>query len=132
MSMFITLETLCLFQKRLFAPLEQLFKAPEFVHKHLINKHPEMHKIVVDQVKLHPLPCHASTERGLLRFTTIVLKSPGELRCRSWLVAHLPGLISLDILPTQGHGIGLLSPTHSGFSLIYFRFLGSTLPSLID
>ena len=30
--------------------LPQLFKAAEFVHKHLINKHPEKHKVVVDQV----------------------------------------------------------------------------------
>lgn len=29
----------------------QLFKAPEFVHKHLVNKHPEKHKIVVDKVR---------------------------------------------------------------------------------
>lgn len=30
--------------------LPQLFKAAEFVHKHLINKHPDKHKAVVDQV----------------------------------------------------------------------------------
>lgn len=40
---FLTI-TLCHFR------LPQLFKAPEFVHKHLINKHPEKHKLVVDQV----------------------------------------------------------------------------------
>ncbi|CAM9269748.1 unnamed protein product [Scytosiphon promiscuus] len=30
--------------------ISKLFKAPEFVHKHLINKHPDKYKIVLDKV----------------------------------------------------------------------------------
>lgn len=35
----------------LFLLYSQLFKAPEFVHKHLVNKHPDKYKLVLDQVK---------------------------------------------------------------------------------
>lgn len=38
-----------------FARHLQLFKAPEFVHKHLVNKHPEKYKAVVDKVSMAPL-----------------------------------------------------------------------------
>lgn len=61
-----------------FAFCLQLFKAPEFVHKHLVNKHPDKYKAVVDKVGMVPCAQCANAAEEVV-YSRCRVASLGEL-----------------------------------------------------